>query len=308
MEEEQQTEKTSLFIGNLDPAVTEDQVKQAIRRHLRTRKHILEFKLCLNTSKNKNMAFFVTEDYETTKNLVIRPLFILGVEHYCQICQTWDETQKFDFQEKCLFISNVSYDMKDFELSNFFSNFGKVESCYIVKKNGKSKGYGFVYFKDRDIAQDLLHSGVVNLKGKNIYLRPYKQKTKKETQHNLDHQNTLIDNIGFGNLNFFENYGGNFFNANENMTQNDFIYQLILQNMMLQMQMGNGHQNVNYREENLRGVEQFSQESRLINEQEFGENDVDRSKNTKREIMKISMNNLDENHRYRSGNLRINKA
>lgn len=312
--EKSNTINTSLFIGDLDPTVTEDEIRKALRRHLRSRKNLEELKLCHNEKKNKKMLFFVSEDYETVKSLVTRPIFIREAEHYCQISQTYEDSLQFDFQRKCLFVSNVPFSVKESQFKIFFSKFGEVESCYIIKKKGKSKGYGFVYFAEEKDAKALLKRESVILGGKNIYLRPYKQKTKKErnpgSQQPFNQQiqsfglGLLMNQIGFGG-----NPGGDF---NEH---NDIIYQLMLQNFMLQMQVqdngnayGFGQQNRNL---GFKGRANLVPQRNGYEDQRPGgigeeAKKVHFNKNTKNEILMISRE-LRCSHNSVSENLRFNK-
>ena len=63
-----------------------------------------------------------------------------------------------------LYVGNLSYDMKDKDLSKLFEVHGKVLSARIIKNrfNGKSKGYGFVEMADAGEA----HAAVKALNGK----------------------------------------------------------------------------------------------------------------------------------------------
>lgn len=47
-----------------------------------------------------------------------------------------------------LYVGNINYQVKPFELKKLFENYGKVESLKIIRdqKTKRSKGYGFVKF------------------------------------------------------------------------------------------------------------------------------------------------------------------
>ncbi len=65
-----------------------------------------------------------------------------------------------------LYVGNISYSMKEEELTNAFSQFGKVVSVKIIadKRTGKSKGYGFVEMDNDESADEALK----NLNGKEL--------------------------------------------------------------------------------------------------------------------------------------------
>jgi cold-inducible RNA-binding protein len=51
-----------------------------------------------------------------------------------------------------IFVSNLSFKLKDDDLKNLFSQYGDVNSCKIIKDKttGRSRGFGFVEMSDSD--------------------------------------------------------------------------------------------------------------------------------------------------------------
>lgn len=223
---------TTVFIGDIDPKITETEILQAIRRHLKTKKHLTGTSLCLNEKKQKQMFFLTIEDPLILKNLVIRPILIKGVEHYCQISQKWGETELTDFQKKCIFFSNLPFEVTDDEVEAAFKEIGEIESCYIIKKSGKSKGYGFVYFKNNGITEKLLEIGKIKIFGKNVYLRPYNQKSKETSRRKTQ---KLERNPISPQENGKQFIPGNVYQQNgfEIPAQQEFLYQFMFQNFIL---------------------------------------------------------------------------
>jgi RNA recognition motif. (a.k.a. RRM, RBD, or RNP domain) len=68
----------------------------------------------------------------------------------------------------CLFVVNLQAD--EVQLENFFSTHGQVLECKIImdKVTGKSKGYGFVTFKDATAAEFVKQTANFNFLGKNV--------------------------------------------------------------------------------------------------------------------------------------------
>lgn len=66
---------------------------------------------------------------------------------------------EFNINRK-IFVGNISYRIKSRKLTKFFSKFGPVEYCYIVKDHIKkwSKGIAFVTFKDEESMQRALQA------------------------------------------------------------------------------------------------------------------------------------------------------
>ncbi|EDR26908.1 ribonucleoprotein, chloroplast, putative [Entamoeba dispar SAW760] len=69
-----------------------------------------------------------------------------------------------------LFVGNLEYQIKNFELKDFFERFGKVVDVVIMKKyDGSSKGFGYVEFDTEESAQKALREGNNEmLRGRNI--------------------------------------------------------------------------------------------------------------------------------------------
>src|SRR3989344_5513361 len=57
-----------------------------------------------------------------------------------------------------LYIGNLSFDISDEELKKVFSSFGEIEEATIIKDkfSGRSKGFGFVTFKDEESAKQAI--------------------------------------------------------------------------------------------------------------------------------------------------------
>ncbi|XP_035660015.1 DAZ-associated protein 1-like isoform X9 [Branchiostoma floridae] len=69
-----------------------------------------------------------------------------------------------------LFVGGISWDTTQEGLKNYFSKFGEVVDCVIMKDSntGRSRGFGFVKFGDASCVQTVLASGPHNLDGRVI--------------------------------------------------------------------------------------------------------------------------------------------
>ncbi|XP_078690490.1 DAZ-associated protein 1-like isoform X13 [Branchiostoma floridae x Branchiostoma belcheri] len=69
-----------------------------------------------------------------------------------------------------LFVGGISWDTTQEGLKNYFSKFGEVVDCVIMKDSntGRSRGFGFVKFQDASCVQTVLASGPHNLDGRVI--------------------------------------------------------------------------------------------------------------------------------------------
>ena len=65
-----------------------------------------------------------------------------------------------------IFVSNINYATKDYQLQELFSEFGDVQSCKIItdRETGKSRGFGFVEMESEDQA----HEAINKLNGQEV--------------------------------------------------------------------------------------------------------------------------------------------
>jgi len=69
-----------------------------------------------------------------------------------------------------IFCGGISYDTDNDALEKHFSTYGDIESCEVIrdKKTEKSKGYGFVTFKDPETAKAVVEEGKQELDGRSF--------------------------------------------------------------------------------------------------------------------------------------------
>ena len=60
--------------------------------------------------------------------------------------------------ENEIFIKNLPFSTTEEELENYFSKFGKIIKTNILKKNGHSKGIGFITFYEKKSCEKLFEN------------------------------------------------------------------------------------------------------------------------------------------------------
>ena len=88
-----------------------------------------------------------------------------------------------------IFVSNINYTTKDYQLNELFSEFGEVQSCKIItdRETGKSRGFGFVEMSDEDGAQAIEGLNGKEFKGKEINVseaKPREEKPRRSFDNN----------------------------------------------------------------------------------------------------------------------------
>ncbi|NLF26150.1 MAG: RNA-binding protein [Deltaproteobacteria bacterium] len=84
---------------------------------------------------------------------------------------------------KKLFVGNLSFNLSEESLEQFFSEVGKVESVKIVKdqRSGRSKGFGFVEMSSEEEAANAISDlNNRNLEGRNISVAEAKPQAPRD--------------------------------------------------------------------------------------------------------------------------------
>lgn len=101
-----------------------------------------------------------------------------------------------------IFVSNINYATKDYELQDLFSEFGEVSSVKIItdKETGRSRGFGFVEMEDAEGQQAIEALNQKEFNGKTLNVSEAKPREEKPRR--------TFSNNGGGNRGG-GGYGGN---------------------------------------------------------------------------------------------------
>jgi len=154
--------KRALYVGGLDPRVTEDVLKQIFE----TTGHVQNVKIIPDKnfqSKGYNYGFVEYDDPGAAE----RAMQTLNGRrvHQQEIRVNWayqsNNTSKEDTSNHFhIFVGDLSNEVNDEVLLQAFSAFGNVSEARVMwdMKTGRSRGYGFVAFRDRGEAEKALSS------------------------------------------------------------------------------------------------------------------------------------------------------
>ncbi|CAL5871133.1 uncharacterized protein PFLUO_LOCUS5379 [Penicillium psychrofluorescens] len=154
--------KRALYVGGLDPRVTEDILKQIFE----TTGHVLSVKIIPDknfNSKGYNYGFVEYDDPGAAE----RAMQTLNGRriHQSEIRVNWaylsNSTNKEDTSGHFhIFVGDLSNEVNDEILLQAFSAFGSVSEARVMwdMKTGRSRGYGFVAFRERQDADKALNS------------------------------------------------------------------------------------------------------------------------------------------------------
>lgn len=148
--------KRALYVGGLDPRVTEDVLKQIFE----TTGHVQSVKII--PDKNGYNYGFVEYDDPGAAERAMQTLCGRRV-HQSEIRVNWayqsNQSNKEDTSNHFhIFIGDLSNEVNDEVLTQAFSAFGSVSEARVMwdMKTGRSRGYGFVAFRERTEAEKAL--------------------------------------------------------------------------------------------------------------------------------------------------------
>jgi RNA recognition motif-containing protein len=80
-----------------------------------------------------------------------------------------------------IFVSNINYATKDYELQDLFSEFGEVSSVKIItdRETGRSRGFGFIEMEDAEGQQAIEALNQKEFNGKTLNVSEAKPKEEK---------------------------------------------------------------------------------------------------------------------------------
>jgi len=101
-----------------------------------------------------------------------------------------------------LFIGGMSWQTTEDSMRSFFSRFGDVEECIVMKdrESGNPRGFGFITFKDPECVDQVLKSKPHVLDDKAVDVKPCAPKDVQQKRNQEDQQFTSTHKIFIGGL------------------------------------------------------------------------------------------------------------
>lgn len=155
--------KRALYVGGLDPRVTEDVLRQIFE----TTGHVQNVKIIPDKNVGASKGFnygFVEYDDPGAAERAMQTLNGRRV-HQAEIRVNWAYQSNTSNKEDTsnhfhIFVGDLSNEVNDEVLLQAFSAFGSVSEARVMwdMKTGRSRGYGFVAFRERQDAEKALSS------------------------------------------------------------------------------------------------------------------------------------------------------
>ncbi|KIW00203.1 uncharacterized protein PV09_08243 [Verruconis gallopava] len=154
--------KRALYVGNLNPQVSEDLLRQIFE----TSGHVVSVKVIPDKnlkSSGLNYGFVEFDDPSHAENAMqnLNGRVILGNEIRVNWAYQNNNSNKEDTSNHFhIFVGDLSNEVNDETLLQAFSAFGNVSEARVMwdMKTGRTRGYGFVAFREREAAEKALAS------------------------------------------------------------------------------------------------------------------------------------------------------
>ncbi|KAJ6708393.1 POLYADENYLATE-BINDING PROTEIN 7 [Salix viminalis] len=148
-------EQCSLYVGDLDPSVTEEQLIQSFSKI----QGYISAVLCPDTITGRSLCYgyvnFFGYQHAMHAIEIMNHKFINGKSIRVALSLPNSEARKSGIGN--LFVKNLDISVDNSKLQHIFSKYGKIVSCKVaVTPEGKSKGYGYVQFESKESSNDAI--------------------------------------------------------------------------------------------------------------------------------------------------------
>ncbi|GMI93763.1 poly(A) binding protein 6 [Hibiscus trionum] len=177
-------QRTSLYVGDLDPNVTEDDLFNKFSAVAT----VVSIRLCRCLLTGKSLCYAYVNfysNYHALKAFALNHADLKGKP----VRIMWSQRDPFPRKTGIgnLFVKNLDASINSTLLEGTFCRFGNILSCKVAEENGKSKGFGFVQFDSEEsamAAMTALHDTM--LIGKKLYVSKFVRRSKRTTADEED--------------------------------------------------------------------------------------------------------------------------
>nr|GMD89143.1 polyadenylate-binding protein 2-like [Ipomoea batatas] len=191
-----QLSTTSLYVGDLDPTVTDSQLYDLFNQV----GQVVSVRVCRDISTRRSLGYGYV-NYSSPQDAA-RAMEVLNFtpvnSKSIRIMHSHRDPSLRKSGTANIFIKNLDKSIDNKALHDTFSSFGNILSCKIATDpNGQSKGHGFVQFDNEESAQsaiDKLNGMLIN--DKQVYVGPFLRKQERDTATNkTKFYNVFVKNI-----------------------------------------------------------------------------------------------------------------
>jgi RNA recognition motif-containing protein len=183
-----------VFLGGLAWSTTEESLKEYLEKELNIVVEKVTIMRDRQTGNSRGFGFVILDKAEDAAAVVSANLLLDSKKIEAKRAIPKDEIQESNTRK--LFVGGIPVNISDEEFKNHFEKFGCVTEIQIVKdrNTGKSRGFGFVTFEDKEIVDNVLTFPHILL-GKQVEVKraePKKSTPTNETQPGDEYMNYFL--------------------------------------------------------------------------------------------------------------------
>ncbi|RNA25072.1 polyadenylate-binding 4-like [Brachionus plicatilis] len=187
-------QNTSLYVGDLDPYVTEAQLLEKFS----TVGNVALVRICRDKITRQSLGYaYVNYSQPSEAERALDTLnFDLLVGKPMRIMWSQRDPAIRRSGVGNVFIKNLDQSIDNKSLYDTFSTFGNIISCKIMGDENGSKGYGFVHFETHEAAEKAIQSvNNMSLNGKIVYVGPFLSKAHRHNQDKAADGSQVFTNL-----------------------------------------------------------------------------------------------------------------
>ncbi|KAM1113743.1 hypothetical protein ACFX1Q_046435 [Malus domestica] len=187
--------KFSLYVGDLDPYVTDDDLLATFRFI----GPIASVRVCRDSHSGESLRYgyvnFYSHSHASKAMACLNYTELKGKTMRIMWYQRDPAPRKTGLGN--VFVKNLNPEITSTHLQDMFREFGTILSCKVAEINGKSKGFGFVQFEKEESAMAAVNAlNDTIIKGKKLYVSKFVKKSERiPAQDESKFTNLFVKNL-----------------------------------------------------------------------------------------------------------------
>lgn len=170
-----------LFVGGLPGGTYNQDLKQHFNQYTKVSSSFVVH----HNKKPCGFGFLYVEDMNTAMKVLAVKHQIKGVDVDVRLAvdKSVAKVQSEELLNRKVFVGGLPKNFTDKKLYEFFSQFGALEKCYVVKDSisGQTRGFGFLFYETNSGSINAVNHGPYLIEGKTVHVKSAVAKTASES-------------------------------------------------------------------------------------------------------------------------------